>query len=129
MLYGPVLPFGFSSSGSASSLEPRAHIGEHQLNRLMLRDRLAKGRALLRIADGVVEGRLPDPDCPRRDIDPPHFERAHHFTNELIVECIQYLRTIERDESHMPARFSQNKLIGHVASGVVQIISEFSVAV
>src|SRR5437879_1453492 len=55
-------------------LDLRRHVGQFQLDRLMLADRFAERLADLAVGDGFVERRLGDPNAARRDIDAPQFE-------------------------------------------------------
>ena len=50
--------------------DPRRHVGQLDLNRLVLRDRLAERVALLRILDRLFERGPRDAQPPRRDVDP-----------------------------------------------------------
>ena len=47
------------------------------------RDRLAEGLALLRVADGLLERALCDPDAARRDVDAAELDRAHEVLESL----------------------------------------------
>src|SRR5215210_3774141 len=71
----------------ARRLDLRRHVGELELDRLVLGDRLAEGLALLRVAQGQLERALGDPDAAGRDVDPAHLERVHHL-DEALVEAL-----------------------------------------
>src|SRR5688572_15619201 len=57
-------------------LDARRHLGELQLDRLVLADRLAEGVALARILERFLERGLGHADAARRDIDPAELEAA-----------------------------------------------------
>ena len=61
-----VLHGGRPAGEEARRLDLGRHVGELQLDRLVLADRLAEGRPLLRVADRVLEGGLRDADGARR---------------------------------------------------------------
>ncbi len=69
----------------------------------MLADRLAEGGALLRVANRVLERRLPDADRARRDVDPADFERAHHLLEALALPAADQIagRHLELLEQHL----------------------------
>ena len=50
--------------------DPRRHARQGQLDRLVLRDRLAERRSLLRVTQRRLERRLRQPDADRRDAEP-----------------------------------------------------------
>src|SRR5579883_2502037 len=65
--------------GRLADEEPRrldlgGHVGELELDRLVLADGLAERPALLRVADGVLEGRLRHTDRAGGDVDAPDLE-------------------------------------------------------
>src|SRR6476646_6592892 len=60
----------------ARGLQLRGHVRELLLDRLVLGDRLAKGLALLGIADRRFERGSRHADCSRRDVDAPDLECA-----------------------------------------------------
>ena len=57
-------------------LEPGRHVGQLELDRLVLADRLAHGLALLCIGERGVEGGPRHADGTRRDVDAAHLEHA-----------------------------------------------------
>src|SRR5260221_968439 len=59
------------------------HVGELELNRLVLGDRLAEGLALLAVAEGQLQRPLSDADAARGDVDPANLERVHHLHEAL----------------------------------------------
>src|SRR3954471_9376364 len=61
----------------------RRHRCEQVTDRLMLPDLLAERFALLRIANGVVDGRLRDADGAGGDLDTAELEAAHHLREAL----------------------------------------------
>src|SRR5213080_1339242 len=63
------------------------HVGELQLDRLVLADRLAERPSLLGIADGVLEGRLGDADGACGDVDASHLEPAHHLREAAALDA------------------------------------------
>src|SRR4051794_35218137 len=67
----------------AGGLDLGRHIGELELDRLMLGDRLAEGLALLAVAQGELEGALGDADAAGGDIDATDLERVHHLHEAL----------------------------------------------
>ena len=64
-------------------LDLRRHVGELELDRLMLGDRLAKGPPLLRIAQRQLQRPLRDPDATSGDVHPAELERVHHLHKSL----------------------------------------------
>ncbi len=59
------------------------HVGELELDRLVLGDRLAEGLALLAVAEGQLQGPLGDADAAGGDVDAAHLERVHHLHEAL----------------------------------------------
>ena len=57
----------------------RRHVGELELDRLVLADRLAEGLAHLAVGDRLIERGLRKPDAARRDIDAPELEPAQRM--------------------------------------------------
>ena len=57
----------------------RRHVGELDLNGLMLRDRFAKGVTLLRVLDRFFKRRPRDAETTRRDIEPLRLKTRHHL--------------------------------------------------
>ena len=64
-------------------LRARRHLREHQLDRLVLADRLAERLALARVGERVVERRLRDADPARRDVDAADLDPAHEVLEAL----------------------------------------------
>ena len=60
-----------------SRLDLGRHLRELQLDRLVLRDRLAERLPLLRVADRLLEGACRDPDCARCDVDAAELDPTH----------------------------------------------------
>src|SRR5258708_1624060 len=60
------------------------HVGELELNRLVLGDRLAEGLALLAVAEGQLQRSLRDSDAASGDVDPAELERVHHLPEALV---------------------------------------------
>src|ERR1700710_472 len=67
----------------AGGLDLGRHVGELELDRLVLGDRLAEGLALLRVAQGELEGALGDTDTAGGDVDAADLERVHHLAEAL----------------------------------------------
>ena len=61
----------------------RRHVGQLDLNRLVLRDRLAEGLALLRVLDGFLERGARDAQAARRHVEPLGLEPGHHLLESL----------------------------------------------
>src|SRR5436190_15000755 len=59
------------------------HVGELELDRLVLGDRLAEGLALLAVAQRQLQGTLGDADAAGGDVDPANLERVHHLHEAL----------------------------------------------
>src|SRR5436309_680538 len=74
-----VLHGGRLARQESRGLDPGRHVGELQLDRLVLADRLAEGGPLLRIVDRVLERGLRDADGTGRDVDPPDLEPGEHL--------------------------------------------------
>src|SRR5258708_18224468 len=64
-------------------LYPGRHIGQLELDGLVLGNRLAKGGALLRVLDGVVKCRLGHTYSSRRYVDTPDLQSAHNVFKPL----------------------------------------------
>jgi hypothetical protein len=60
------------------------HVGQHPLNRLIVRDRLAELLPLLRVRDRLVERRLTDTERLRRDGDASALQRPHRQVETLV---------------------------------------------
>src|SRR5690606_34723589 len=59
------------------------HLGQPEQDRLVLRDRLAEGLALLGVADAELEGAQGDAARPGGDVDPPDLDTVHHLKKPL----------------------------------------------
>ena len=80
------------------------HVGEHPLNRLVVRNRLTELLALVRVADGLVERRFADSQRLGGDRDPPALERPHREPESLIhlAEDVSVARRQVEIEVHAP---------------------------
>src|SRR6476646_6102382 len=67
----------------ARRLDLGRHVGELELDRLVLGDRLAEGLALLAVAEGQLERPLGDADAAGGDVDAADLERVHHLHEAL----------------------------------------------
>ncbi len=67
----------------AGRLDLGRHVGELELDRLVLGDRLAEGLALLAVAEGQLERALGDADAAGGDVDAADLERVHHLHEAL----------------------------------------------
>src|SRR6185437_4978630 len=65
------------------------HVGELELDRLVLGDRLAERLALLGVFHGQLERALGEPHAARRDVDPAEVERVHHL-HEALVQALLF---------------------------------------
>jgi hypothetical protein len=65
-------------------LDLGGHVGELELDRLVLGDRLAERLALLRVAEPELERALGDADAAGGDVDPADLERVHHLREALV---------------------------------------------
>ena len=65
----------------------RGHVGELELDRLVLGDRLAEGLALLRVLQRQLERALREPDAAGRDVDAAQVEGVHHL-HEALVQAL-----------------------------------------
>src|SRR3954447_1290469 len=81
-LAGVLHPRRFAGD-EAGGLELGRHVGELELDRLVLGDRLAEGLPFLAIAEGQLEGALADADAAGGDVDPADLERVHHLHEAL----------------------------------------------
>ena len=72
--FSGVGPAGGVVGHEAGGLELGGHLGEHELDGLVLEDRPAEGLALLRVGHRRLEGGLGHPDGPRRHVDAPEFQ-------------------------------------------------------
>src|SRR4029450_10548983 len=82
-------------------LDARGHLGELGLDKLVLRDGLAKGLALLGVADGVLEGRPGETHTARRHIDAPALQGTHDQREEgglLAEQVLQRHARLLKDE-------------------------------
>src|SRR4051794_5227391 len=68
----------------ASGLDLRGHVRELELDRLVLRDRLAERLALLRVAQRELERALGDAHTPGGNVDASDFQRVHHLAEALV---------------------------------------------
>src|SRR5260221_120256 len=68
---------GSGQGEEARRVDLRRHVGEHELDRLVLRDRDAEALALLRVGHALLEGGARDADGLAGDADPPPVERCH----------------------------------------------------
>src|SRR2546429_89900 len=68
---------------AAGGVDLRGHVGELELDRLMLGDLLAEGLALLRVAQRQLERALGDPHPAGGDVDAADLERVHHLDEAL----------------------------------------------
>src|SRR4029453_124863 len=73
-------------------LDARGHLGELGLDELVLRDGLAKGLALLGVADGVLEGRPGETHTARRHIDAPALQGTHDHREACVLLAEQVLQ-------------------------------------
>src|SRR5215210_1080848 len=64
-------------------LDLGGHVGELELDRLVLRDRLAEGLALLGVAQRQLERALRDAHSAGGHVHPPDLERIHHLREAL----------------------------------------------
>ena len=64
-------------------LEPGAHLGELERDRLVLGDRLAERLSLLAVAQRQLERALGDADAAGGDVDAAELERVHHLPEAL----------------------------------------------
>src|SRR5215204_7771608 len=64
-------------------LDLGAHVGELELDRLVGRYRHAEGLALLRVAQGQLQGALGDAYAAGGHVDPADLERVHHLDEAL----------------------------------------------
>src|SRR5215211_5719858 len=78
-----VLHAGGLEREQARGLDLRGHVGELELDRLVLGDRLAERLALLRVAQAQLERALRDADAAGGDVDPADLERVHHLGEAL----------------------------------------------
>src|SRR4051794_5445641 len=82
-LAGVLHPRGLERE-QAGGLDLGGHVGELELDRLVLRDRLAERRALLRVAQGEFERALADAHAARGDVHAADLERVHHLREALV---------------------------------------------
>src|SRR5215217_5390971 len=64
-------------------LDLRGHVGELELDGLVLGDRLAERLALLAVAQAELQRALGDADAARGDVDAADLERVHHLAEAL----------------------------------------------
>src|SRR5437763_9987957 len=89
----------------ASGLDFRGHIRQFELNGLVLRDGLAEGRALLRIPDGVIEGRLSEADSTGCNVDTANLKPAHGMFETLSLAAAK--QAGHRDMDSVKNKFSR----------------------
>ena len=75
----------------AAGLDLDGHVGQRELHRLELRDRLAELLALLRVGDREVVGALGEADAHRGDRDPPAVEDLQELAEALAALAEQVL--------------------------------------
>src|SRR6476661_1983869 len=68
---------------STSLRSPRSFIREAEQDRLVLRDRLAEGLALLGVGDAELEGPVGDAAGTGRDVDAADLDAVHHLVEAL----------------------------------------------
>ena len=73
----------------APRLDLGGHVGELELDRLVLRDGLAEGAALLRVTYGILEGGLRHTDGAGGDIDASDLQAAHGMLKALAFLAAQ----------------------------------------
>src|SRR5437763_5395966 len=78
-----VLPPGRVEHEQPRGLDLRSHLGELELDRLVLGDGLAEGLALARVADRGLEGRRGQADGPGCDVDPSQLDASHEVLEPL----------------------------------------------
>src|SRR5882757_6063749 len=81
-LAGVLHPRRFAGD-QAGRLQARRHVGELELDRLMLGDLLAEGFALLAVFERQLERSLGDADAAGGDVDAADLERVHHLREAL----------------------------------------------
>src|SRR5919206_37357 len=88
---------GLEVGALAGVLEPRGaqreqpggldlsrHVGQLELDRLVLGDRAPEGAALLGVAQRELERALRDAHAAGGDVDAPHLERVHHLAEAAV---------------------------------------------
>ncbi len=68
----------------AGGLDLRRHVGQLELDRLMLGDRLAECPALLGVLEGQLQRALGEADAAGGDVDAAELERVHHLAEALV---------------------------------------------
>src|SRR6476620_12057056 len=81
-LAGVLHPRRFAGD-QAGSLDLGRHVGELELDRLVVGDRLAEGLPFLAVAKGKLEGALGDADAAGGDVDAADLKRIHHLHEAL----------------------------------------------
>src|SRR6476659_3087863 len=84
-LAGVLHPRRFAGD-EAGGLELSRHVGELELDRLVVGDRLAEGLPFLAVAERQLQGALGDSDAAGGDVDPADLERVHHL-HEALAEA------------------------------------------
>src|SRR3954447_1886736 len=79
-----VLEAGGLAGEEACGLDLGRHVRELELDRLVLRDRLAERLWRLRVTERQLERARGDADAAGRDVHPPHLERVHHLAEALV---------------------------------------------
>ena len=87
---------GLVGDGRALGEQPRGlgtghHVGELDLDRLVLADRLAEGLALLGVAHGLVEAGLGHADAAGGDVDAAEFQPAQRVLQALALHAADEL--------------------------------------
>ena len=65
-------------------LDARRHVGELELDRLVVADRLAEGDALLGVLQGQLEGPHGRAEAAGRDVDAAGLDAGHHLVEALV---------------------------------------------
>src|SRR4051794_20850359 len=78
-----VLHAGRLEGEQPRGLDLRGHVGELELDRLVLGDRLAERLALLAVAQTELQRALRDPDAAGRDVDAADLQCVHHLAEAL----------------------------------------------
>jgi hypothetical protein len=81
----PLLPPGGAVDEQARRVDLGRHVGELPLDRLVFRDPLPKGPALLRVRQRDVVRGLRDSERLRRDADPAAVQRRHRDAKASVL--------------------------------------------
>src|SRR5215218_7586135 len=99
----------------APGLDLRRHVGDHELDRLVHRDRHAELDALLRVLGGELERRARDADGHRRDAGTRAVERHHRELEALVLLAEHvlgwHLDVVERDRRGVGGTLSELVLL------------------